>query len=98
MALALTVQDVTDDATALLGDYQALEVRVDDCPDADCTDPQAILDDLDALEASRTQLHADRATLNSCNCTALDAIIDDVDDLAGILRATTSTGGWNEIN
>lgn len=95
VALAATLAAVTADANALLTEYQSLETRVDNCPGGTCQGAQAILDDLDAAEVDRSQLHADRATLNPCTtCSSVDATIDDIDDLSADLASTT--GNWDD--
>jgi hypothetical protein len=94
-ALAATLAEVTADANALLTEYEDLESRVDNCPGGTCPEAQDILDDLDVAEADRTQLHADRDTLDPCSsCGSVDATISDIDDLSAELAA--GTGDWNE--
>jgi hypothetical protein len=83
VALAVTVAELEQVGNALLADYVELDGRVDDCPDGKCAEAGQILDDFDALEEERADMHADRQTLNPCtNCGSLDATIGQVDALA----------------
>ena len=57
------VTELIDRAEALLDDYQALEVEIDDCPGGECPEAQQLVDDLDALDAELVTLHFDVTAL-----------------------------------
>ena len=92
-ASALTVQDVSAEASSLHSDLLSLASRVDDCPDGACTDGPAIVADLATLDGLLSQLQADRASLGSCGCSQLNSLIGKraaVDLSAGSLLTDTA--------
>ncbi len=95
VALAVTEQELQTTATALLADYEALEISINACTNGICSEAQQLADDLDDLAVELAQLQSDRATLGSCGCQQLDATIDDIEDLDGTLGVVVS--GWDDI-
>jgi hypothetical protein len=94
-ARALTVQDVTAEASSLHSDLLALASRVDDCPDGECTDGPAIVADLATLDGLLSQLQADRASLGSCGCSQLNSLIASVVQLDDDIHVVV--GDWDDI-
>ena len=89
VAWAVTEAELKAEATALLTDFEALEVDIDNCPNGTCSEAQDLIDELDALGSDLVQLHADRDLLQGCGCQALDGLLDDLDDIEGELQLIT---------
>ena len=95
VARATTEAQVATDASVLLADYNALQVRVDACPQGHCGDAANIRLTYAALEVRRIQLHADRAALpSSTGYQQIDAAIASIDQVAAATGGTI--GGWEQ--
>jgi len=82
------------EASALVAGYEALEARIDACPDGDCKDREAIEAELSALDLDLADLESERDALQDCSdCERLDALLDDAAVLAA--EASEETGTWD---
>ena len=87
--------ELQPEATALVSDYEALEVRIDACPDGDCDDREAIEADLEVLDLDLADLEGVRDALENCtDCETLDQLLGE----AGVLSAEASeeVGHWED--
>ena len=81
-------------ASALVGDYQALQSRIDACPNGDCESREAIEAELDALDLDLADLESERDSIQDCSdCATLDSLIGDAAALSA--EASEETGTWN---
>jgi hypothetical protein len=93
LAWAATFAQVDADATQLRLDELALSQDVESCENGECQEAAALVAEFEDLEERRSQLHADRATLEpDPGLPALDQKIAIIDSVAA---ATASTiDGW----
>ena len=94
VAAAFTVAELQQRASTLLSRYQTLYSQANACTGGTCTERSTIESDFSSAESQRTQLHADRSTLNPCTtCQELDSTLQSVDqrasEVAGIIE------GWD---
>lgn len=87
--------DLQPAASALVSEYEALEARIDACPDGDCDDRPDIEADLEALDLDLADLQIERDALEPCSdCQELDALLDDAERLSS--SASEETGNWED--
>ncbi len=83
------------EAAALVADYQALDARIDACPEGDCDDREGIEAEIRALDLDLAELESERDALQDCSdCETLDGLLDD----AAVLSAEASEefGDWED--
>ena len=97
VAWAASVEEVTDAANDMHGQYVDLQDRVDACPGGTCPEAPALIDEGATLHGKLDQLHADRASLPSgCDCSGLDELIGTIDAIDDAVGMTLTE--WEEQN
>jgi hypothetical protein len=97
VAWAASVEEVTDAANALHGQYVDLQGRVDACEGGTCPEAPALIDEGALLHGKLDQLHADRASLpTTCQCSSLDELIGTIDGIDEAVGMTLT--GFEEQN
>jgi hypothetical protein len=97
VAAAFTVVELQQRADTLLSTYQTIYSQASACTNGQCSERSAIESGFAAAESNRSQIHADRNTLDPCStCQELDATLQSIDDtasdVAGIIEGWAGQG------